>query len=229
MSVLRLDFSADDEWLLSVSRDRSWVVYRRNEEAIGMAIGEGAREGAKEGGGEPAYVVAATMPARGHSRVVWDGKWAPVVAPRKGGGKYCPRVFATGSRDKTVKIWVEDETKQTVSFDAAHSLKFAHPVTALDFLLEVIPCCGGDKEEDRMYVLAIGFENGGISVYGGRIYTTPGEDHPGWKLLGDFSQDITPGASVSEMKWRRKVGGSEARELAVASEDGGVRVYEVTV
>ncbi|WFD31601.1 Elongator subunit elp2 [Malassezia sp. CBS 17886] len=74
LSVTRVRFSADGSHVLTVSRDRSWHVYRRAD------------------GGEFVPVAG----ERAHARIIWDGAWA--IEPG------IP-IFATASRDKTVKVW----------------------------------------------------------------------------------------------------------------------------
>ncbi|KAH9963197.1 WD40-repeat-containing domain protein [Russula dissimulans] len=75
LTVTRIAFSPDDQFVLTVSRDRTWRLFRRKEK--------------DESGG---YVPDAVD--KSHARIIWDAAWAP-------DGK----VFATASRDKTVKIW----------------------------------------------------------------------------------------------------------------------------
>jgi len=84
LTVTRLRFSADDQFLLSVGRDRQWAVFQR--------VGEGKAE----------YKLL-EQNLKGHSRMILDAAWAP------GEGK----VFATAGREKTVKIWARDETEFT--------------------------------------------------------------------------------------------------------------------
>ncbi|KAF2758976.1 WD domain, G-beta repeat-containing protein [Pseudovirgaria hyperparasitica] len=86
LTVTGLAFSHDDEYLLSVSRDRQWAVFQRNSE------------------NENEYKLAACNP-KGHSRMILDGAWAP------GAG---PRLFATAGRDKAVKIWKLEGKEATV-------------------------------------------------------------------------------------------------------------------
>lgn len=54
LSVTRTSFSPDGRFLLSVSRDRSWRVFRRVDGTYVPWIGE-----------------------RAHARIVWDGAWSP--------------------------------------------------------------------------------------------------------------------------------------------------------
>lgn len=79
LTVTRLRFSSDDNFVLSVGRDRQWAVFQR--------VGEGTAE----------YKLL-EQNLKGHSRMILDCAWAP------GQG----RVFATAGREKTVKIWARD-------------------------------------------------------------------------------------------------------------------------
>lgn len=74
LTVTRLRFSEDDQFLVSVGRDRQWVLFRRDEQDGNL------------------YTHVSSNP-KGHSRMILDGAWAPVR---------CGRVFATASRDKSV-------------------------------------------------------------------------------------------------------------------------------
>ena len=99
LTVTRVRFSHNDEWLLTVSRDRLWSLSKRME------------------GDEntPYHPVAKN---KAHARIIWDCSWS-----------HDDTMFATGSRDKTVKIWVQqDETWGCVA-----TIKCAEAVTALEF------------------------------------------------------------------------------------------------
>lgn len=80
LTVTRLRFSDDDQYLLSVGRDRQWAVFQRD-----------AADKSK-------YALCESNP-KGHTRMILDAAWAPTSAP----------VFATAGRDKQVKIWARDQ------------------------------------------------------------------------------------------------------------------------
>ncbi|KAF8457269.1 WD40-repeat-containing domain protein [Terfezia claveryi] len=161
LTVLGVDFSRNDWWLLSVSRDRSWAVYHRNPNS-------------KEG-----------------RLVVIQG------------------VFATGSRDKSVKLWARQQPQMdNYEWVCTETIKFPTPVTAIDFLQEKVR---------GKFVLAVGLESGGVEVYYG------GEEEA-WEKVGEVGE---VGGAVREVRWRPTVDPEGGRMLAVAGEDGSVRVYEV--
>ncbi|GAB5592388.1 Elongator subunit elp2 [Umbelopsis nana] len=83
LTVTKLEFSHDDKYLLSVSRDRLWSVYERVETDEGVT-----------------YKLASQSKA--HARIIWDCSWS-----------HDDKLFATASRDKTIKIWQKADTNWT--------------------------------------------------------------------------------------------------------------------
>jgi elongator complex protein 2 len=81
LTVTALQFSPDDKYLLSVGRDRQWVIWER--------------------GGEPTQYVLKHANPKGHSRMVLDASWTTLAQP----------TFLTAGRDKSVKIWQITDTK----------------------------------------------------------------------------------------------------------------------
>ncbi|KAF8859623.1 WD40 repeat-like protein [Acephala macrosclerotiorum] len=80
LTATRLRFSPDDNYLLSVGRDRQWSVFTRDAS-------------------DPNTYKQTSSNAKGHSRMILDAAWAPTPE----------RVFATAGRDKEVKIWGMDD------------------------------------------------------------------------------------------------------------------------
>lgn len=131
LTTTRLRFSGDDRYLLSVGRDRQWAVFEK-------------REVEKEG--EMGYALLQAEP-KGHTRMILDGSWAPVVEGQ-------PRIFATAGRDKSVKIWA---VKEEGKFGLAASVPDDQPVTSIDFLPR--------RESEGKLVLASGNEAGKIRIH----------------------------------------------------------------
>lgn len=77
LTVTCLRFSSDDRYLLSVGRDRQWVVFEVEEP------------------GSEFYHIKHTN-SKGHSRTILAASWAPLQAGV---------VFATAGRDKVTRIW----------------------------------------------------------------------------------------------------------------------------
>ncbi|KAL6231446.1 hypothetical protein BDW75DRAFT_43417 [Aspergillus navahoensis] len=79
LTITSLSFSADDQYLLSVGRDRQWAVYRRSET-------------------DPSTFTLITSNPKGHSRMILDADWAPTSESQL-------PIFATAGRDKSIKLW----------------------------------------------------------------------------------------------------------------------------
>ncbi|OCL03621.1 WD40 repeat-like protein [Glonium stellatum] len=77
LTVTGLEFSEDDQYLLSVGRDRQWAIFERS------------------GNSRAEYKIVAANP-KGHSRMILDASWGP---------KSAGHIFATAGRDKMVKLW----------------------------------------------------------------------------------------------------------------------------
>jgi WD40 repeat protein len=90
LTITRIAFSPDDKYILSVSRDRTWRLF--------VADGNGSmtrlydRQASAD---QFATGYAAVAADKSHGRVIWDCAWA-----------YEGHVFATASRDKTVRAQV---------------------------------------------------------------------------------------------------------------------------
>lgn len=93
LTVTALQFSSDDKYLLSVGRDRQWVIWERESEAS-------------------QYLLKHSNP-KGHTRMILDASWTPLDHP----------TFMTAGRDKSIKIWKITDTdvqlKSTVTVGAA--------------------------------------------------------------------------------------------------------------
>ncbi|KAI6119406.1 WD40-repeat-containing domain protein [Pisolithus croceorrhizus] len=121
LTVTRIAFSPDDKYILTVSRDRTWRAF------------------VKEDNG---YVPVAMD--KSHARIIWDCTWSSEGD-----------IFATASRDKTVKIWAPNATSDR--WPALATLKFKEAATAIAF-------CSLD---DLRRLLAVGLETGEIFIYSG--------------------------------------------------------------
>ncbi|KAI1342645.1 RNA polymerase II Elongator subunit [Xylariaceae sp. FL0016] len=132
---------------------------------------------------------------KGHSRMILDAAWAPTES----------LTFATAGRDKQVKIWRKDAEPD---ISCVVTIPETHPVTAIDFL--------GRYTKDGGMLLAIGTETGKISIHS--IDTT--------SLAVSSSLVLKPelclAKAVLQLTWRPQ---STENELAIAGEDGSLRVY----
>ncbi|KAK9326298.1 quinon protein alcohol dehydrogenase-like superfamily [Lipomyces orientalis] len=199
LTVTALMFSHDDRYLLSVGRDRLFVVWEHNDDSAREVTG---------------YYQTQYKALRGHTRIIWDGAWAP-PGLADGALEY---VFATASRDKTVKIWTSDGPS---SWAPRLVQRFEDAVTAVDFWPTLV------SGETRA-LLAVGLDNGSIFVY-----TLSARPERLLKLeqLIALDQKLTPSLSISQISWRPRLTGAEESvyDMAVASDDSSIRIYSISM
>ncbi|GAP89096.2 putative elongator complex protein 2 [Rosellinia necatrix] len=201
LTATRLRFSPDDRHLLSVGRDRQWAVFER--ERRGGSGGE-AEAGAGRGGDDGSapepllgYKLLQANP-KGHTRMILDAAWAPSTDPSL--------VFATAGRDKTVKVWRREEA----GIACIATIAETHPATAIDFMPR--PDKGG------RFVLAVGTEAGRVSIH---FF-----DPTSLAVSSSFAlqPELCLAKPVLQLAWRPHV---DSGELAIAGDDGSLRVYRV--
>ncbi|KAI4917350.1 hypothetical protein J4E90_003857 [Alternaria incomplexa] len=179
LTVTALQFSPDDKHLLSVGRDRQWVIWERSEE-------------------QSLYALKHSNP-KGHSRMILGAAWTPLEQP----------TFMTAGRDKSVKIWQIAENdvqlKATVSANAA--------VTAV--------ACNGVQSNGKI-MLAFGTENGAIGI----VSASP--DALDQAQVSMVKADLVPAKTINQIVWRPGRADGEPQQIAVASDDTTLRVFNVS-
>ncbi|KAF5369818.1 hypothetical protein D9758_001112 [Tetrapyrgos nigripes] len=177
LTVTQITFSPDDQFVLTVSRDRSWRMYQ------------------VQGAGGYAPVAAET---KAHGRIIWDCTWS-----------HEGDLFATASRDKTVKIWNRDDAGK---WRATVTLKTSEAATAVDFT---------PFDAKRRRLIAVGLENGHICIYS----NTEGS---AWEHKASFDSSKVHVNHITSLRWRPQTSSeTQSRELASCSEDGTLRILIV--
>ncbi|KAK3392006.1 WD40-repeat-containing domain protein [Sordaria brevicollis] len=212
-TIHRLRFSSDNQYLLSVGKDRQWAVFQKDTES------------------SAGYTLLQLNP-KGHSRMILDAAWAP-----KTPSSTSVDVFATAGRDKAVKIWVrkpsttsqEGEEQKKEEFTLGLSLTEDQPVTALDFASEPLLVA---EDGSSTYLLAVGTESGKLLVLGVKV-SADGSEVSVAETFKVAEQLCLPKA-VMQLAWRPRVrkgdeNEQQPRELAIAGEDGALRIYELSL
>lgn len=214
--------TTQDDFLLSVGRDRVFGVW--------------AREEPSDIDDSPRYTLLHYQ-EKAHSRMILGASWAPPPSsPSSTPDSTIARVFATAGRDSKVKLWRLQHTRggeggeqpATTTITPLSTLPSPSPVTAVSFHPNVVSTGG-------RIVLAFGTEKGDVLVgsfaadwsdVGG------GEDADGDRMVA-VGKEVAPSDVVNAMAWRpvvdREQQGEGELELAVGSEDGSVRVYGVKI
>lgn len=195
LTVTQLEYSHDDAFLCSASRDRCLSIFSTSAEAE--------------------YKLVAKIKA--HDRIIWSCSWSHDDA-----------YLATGSRDKKVKVWrkgtSEKDGQQVPSWSLDSSLLFKTGVNAVAFF----PIAG---EGTWRYLLAVGLENGLISLWvGSHQADTKGLR---WTSLISVPPSLCPVDTVKRLSWRKPTADA-AREqatfdLAVGASDHSVRILSFTL
>ncbi|CAH9062156.1 unnamed protein product [Cuscuta epithymum] len=192
LTVTQMEFSHDDKYLLSVSRDRHFSVF-----SIKHTVSD-----------DTAYQLVTKQEA--HKRIIWACSWNPYR-----------HEFATGSRDKTVKIWaVESEAsaKQLLTLPPFNS-----SVTALSWI--------GLNRHNNHGLLAVGMENGLIELWS--LQNARGKDDNISALTSALAVKFDPFmchvSMVNRLAWRNSEGreDSNAMQLASCGADQCVRIFNI--
>lgn len=192
LSITRIQWSLDSRFVLTCSRDRSWRMYEKVS-----ASGEDGQTRFVPFTGE-----------RSHARIIWDCAWSTDAAR--------PYVFATASRDKTIKIFeLKLHQESEKPFILLQTVKFDEAVTSVTF--------GADL------VIAIGKEDGAVEILQ-RATVSSGSSEgqiEEWKTTLKV-EDMAP-EQINQLAFRPPVlqDGDDAM-LASASEDGIVRLTRIS-
>ncbi|KAJ7129752.1 WD40-repeat-containing domain protein [Mycena epipterygia] len=133
---------------------------------------------------------------KSHGRIIWDCAWASEGD-----------IFATASRDTTVKIWQRGpEDKKWV---AAEVIKMQDAATAVDF---------SPLDSQNRRHLAVGLETGAVLIYSNASTATAN-----WRLEHTFDSNAAHVGHVHRLSWR-PTSRDGPRELASCGEDGTLMV-----
>ncbi|GMY18455.1 elongator complex protein 2 isoform X2 [Fagus crenata] len=196
LTVTQMQFSHDDNMLLAVSRDRQFSVFTIK----------------RTGTDEMSYQLLARQEA--HRRIIWSCSWNPYG-----------HEFATGSRDKTVKIWGVDKGSSVK--DLMTLPQFNSSVTALSWV--------GLGHQRNDGFLAVGMESGLIELWSLSIKRTDDGSIAAAGVAAAVILRLDPFmchvSAVNRLAWKTPKNNEECRNMQLAScgADHCVRVFEVNV
>ncbi|CAG5159217.1 uncharacterized protein ALTATR162_LOCUS5472 [Alternaria atra] len=179
LTVTALQFSPDDKYLLSVGRDRQWVIWERND--------------------EPSMYTLKYSNPKGHSRMILGAAWTPLELP----------TFMTAGRDKSVKIW------QIVDNDV--QLKATVPANSAVTAVACNSVLSGGK-----VMFAFGTENGEISI------ASALPDALDQVQVSMVKAELVPAKTINQIVWRPARADGEQQQIAVASDDTSLRVFNIS-
>jgi elongator complex protein 2 len=206
-TVAALSFSPDGRHLVSSGKDRRLCVWQRSE------VNDSSSEQEKA---NKFFLTAAVDSA--HKRIIWGVHFCP----------FEPTIFASGSRDGSVKIW-----------KLSDALVEGKKETIMKELVDFSPICKGSNNKAEAVtslafsplsisgkgLLALGLENGMIELW--KIPLTEGEKP---ELAMCFPPQLCHIATVTKLAWRphRAEAGEDGQlVLASSSSDHGCRIFQI--
>ncbi|XP_041105033.1 elongator complex protein 2 [Polyodon spathula] len=210
LTVTQMAFSPDSRFLLAVSRDRTWSLWRQKDETSSDT--------------GPCFTLYAHTDKNTsvHSRIIWSCDWSPDST-----------YFITGSRDKKVIVWgncdsSENAAEKEVAIHPCSSvLDVGEAATAVSFAPVLSP--------DQSYILAVGLEGGKIILFKWKPSgdTTAGTD---WLHCGELDTFQCHALAIKRLCWRPRVGraghgddGGDSAwiQLASAGADHCMKIFNV--
>uniref|UniRef100_A0A672TUY0 Elongator complex protein 2 n=1 Tax=Strigops habroptila TaxID=2489341 RepID=A0A672TUY0_STRHB len=208
LTVTQLAFSPNEKFLLAVSRDRNWSLWRKQDSS--------------ESGPVFSCCAYTDKNTSVHSRIIWSCDWTP-------DSKY----FITGSRDKKVIIWGHCDLSVNTEGNMLDSIKpcstvldAGDSVTAVSSSHVLTP--------DGRYIVAVGLENGKITLY---TWKQSGQEPAlaGWTTCVEMDNSQSHALAVKRLCWRHHAGraghndqnNSEWLQLASCGADHCVKIFNV--
>lgn len=135
LTVTQMRFSPNDQFLLSVSRDRSWAIFEMKTSKYERVAFSDKKSGI-------------------HNRIIWDCAWT-----------FDSKYFLTTSRDKSAIVWQinnfddfqQNDNCKELEIKANQPIVFDCPATSIDVHEKFI--------NENYHLVALGFENGNLSLY----------------------------------------------------------------
>uniref|UniRef100_A0A8C9M2E4 Elongator complex protein 2 n=1 Tax=Panthera tigris altaica TaxID=74533 RepID=A0A8C9M2E4_PANTA len=207
LTVTQMTFSPNDRFLLAVSRDRTWSLWKR-QDTVSPEL-------------DPIFSLFAftNKITAVHSRIIWSCDWSPDSM-----------YFFTGSRDKKVVVWGEcDSSDDSVEHNigpCSSVLDVGGAVTAVS-VCPVLNCA-------QRYVVAVGLECGKICLYTWKKTDQVPEIND-WTHCVETSQSQSHTLAVKKLCWKNCNGkteqngteGAEWLHFASCGEDHTVKIHRV--
>ncbi|XP_012657461.1 elongator complex protein 2 [Otolemur garnettii] len=207
LTVTQMAFSPNDKFLLAVSRDRTWSLWKR-QDTISPEF-------------DPIFSLFAftNKITSVHSRIIWSCDWSP-------DSKY----FFTGSRDKKVVVWGECDASDDC---IEHNIGPCSSVLDVGGAVTAVSVCPMFSSSQR-YVVAVGLECGKICLYTWKKTDQVPEIND-WIQCVETSQSQSHTLAIKKLCWKNCSGntdqseaeGSEWLHFASCGEDHTVKIYRV--
>ena len=178
MTIANIQFSPNDNYILTCSRDRSWCLFKKN--IIDNNIDYELYQSEKNA----------------HERIIWSCSWG-----------FNEKIFVTGSRDKYISIWEEDNLK----FTKTSSILMKEAVTCVD----VVKYNFGNK-----FIIFSGLEDGTLNIL---LFNNENKEV---KIIYDWNIFLQFGKCVKKIQSFVNEDNKIIR-IGSCSEDFTVRIFDI--
>lgn len=239
LTVTSVEFSQDDKYVLSVSRDRTWALWQRDPETVPLPEQKVANVGEMRDENKGAKLFDLVQTNKKHSRIVWDCCWVHFSKPNDN------YYFLTASRDKSIRLWSnvakegssEAKEQKEGEWEMVQVLNLPAPVTAIAVteLKSSSSSTSSSSSPSTTHVLAAGLDTGDIFVIE-LVFDLTSNKFLAVTSSHKLDPALSPTARVNTLTWnpkpenlKKSVSDGEDREsafLGIASEDHSVRVLK---
>ncbi|XP_075684608.1 elongator complex protein 2 isoform X2 [Rhinoderma darwinii] len=208
LTVTQMAFSPNDKFLLAVSRDRNWSLWRKQEEIPTESV--------------PQFMLYANTDKNTsvHTRIIWSCDWTPDS-----------KFFVTGSRDKKVIVWGDCQKHDLLGEKSATSVK---PCSTLLDTEDSVTTVSVNQviASQGSYIIAVGLDCGKINLYKWEHNIEPND----WIKAFEIDQSLCHTLTVKQLCWRSKPGraghdddadNGDWLQLASCGADHGVKIFNV--
>lgn len=204
LTVTQMAFSPDDKFLLAVSRDRTWSLWKRQSVTSPEF--------------DPFFSLFAftNKITSVHSRIIWSCDWSPDS-----------KFFFTGSRDKKVVVWGECNSSDDL---VEHSIGPCSSILDVGSSVTAVSVCPVLNPTQR-YVVAVGLESGKICLFSWKKSNQEVND---WIQCVETTSSQSHTLGVRRLAWkncsRRNTQRRESTEwlqFASCGEDHTVKIFKV--
>ncbi|KAM3928945.1 elongator complex protein 2 [Leptodactylus fuscus] len=207
LTVTQMAFSPDDKFLLAVSRDRNWSLWRKQEEIPTESV--------------PQFILYANTDKSTsvHTRIIWSCDWTPDS-----------KFFVTGSRDKKVIVWGDCQVTDPMGDSNSAPVK---PCSTLLDTEDSVTAVSVNQAiaSQGSYIIAVGLDCGKIILYKWQYGIIPDD----WIKGYEIDQGLCHTLTVKQLCWRSKPGraghddsdNGEWLQLASCGADHGVKIFNV--
>ncbi|XP_069675648.1 elongator complex protein 2 [Periplaneta americana] len=209
LTVTQMAFSPDDQFLLSVSRDRRWSLFQLDNNELGS---------------KSYTLVASTDKKTGvHTRIIWTCCWT-----------HDSKHFLTGSRDGKVVVWGHSRSPSETGSALGQYGVISKPLELSNQSVTALAVAPMKVSSDE-YLIAIGLESGYIHLY--KWSSAAGETEENWKKCVELDNSAGHHLTVKKLMFRPLVAVRsgcdsdipDVLQLASCASDHAVKIYNIHI